>query len=156
MERAYLHVALAGAVWFALVAGLSLPLLMSALPKPFAPDGVSAVTSEFKFAFLTFGLPGALIAFALANRIARSSVFGAFVLGAVLVLATNLLAGVVMSMLVSHFVSLYSFLERAFSVAASFLLLDVVLFKGAPFVIGGLAALGFRAGVARVKLANEF
>jgi hypothetical protein len=39
-------------------------------------------------------------------------------------------------------------LETIATSIASLLFLDVLLFKGMPFVIGGLAALAFRAGIA--------
>ena len=157
MKRStYLRNASLGGVWFALVTGVSLPLLMSALPKPFAPNNMVEAGGLLTFALLLFGLPAGIVGFALANRMAHSThSVRVFSLGAVLVLVTNLLAGAGLSALGSQFVSLRSVLEQAVGGAASFLLLDVLLFKGAPFLLGGLAALAFRAGIHRVGWAQS-
>jgi hypothetical protein len=159
MQRnSHLRIALSGAVWFSLLAGVALPLLMTALPKPLGPNDLSDVGSHLRFALLFFGLPAGVVGLAFANRNAHSQAsLRVFCLGAALVLITNLLAGLGVSLLGSHFASVGSLLEQAILIATGFLLLDVLLFKGAPFLFGGLAALAFRAGIRRVGWAeNEF
>ena len=152
MERTpYFRVAISGSAWFAFVAASALPLLMIALPRPLAPGTLHDTGSHFRFALLMFGPPAATIGFALSNRIAHSaSYLTAFGLGVAVVLLTSLLAGVVVSVLGSHFASLRLSLEDAVLMATSFLLLDILLFKGATFMLGGLAAMAFRAGIQRV------
>ena len=127
MERTtYIRIALVGGIWFALVAGVGFLLLMSALPKPFAPSNLVNISGQLNFALLIFALPAGIVGFALANRIAHTAhsirVIG---LGTALVLATNLLAGVGLAMFGSHFVSLRLFLEQAAVGAVGFLLLDL-------------------------------
>ena len=69
---AHVKVALAGALWFAFLAGASLPVAMS-IRTALQPGRAVEVASFAKLSASFFGVPAALIGLVLANRIARSA-----------------------------------------------------------------------------------
>ncbi|MFY8041644.1 MAG: hypothetical protein ACOVOD_01840 [Rhodoferax sp.] len=78
-----------------------------------------------------------------------------FSLGVVLVVLVNLLAGVCFAIYGERFLSLGSFLEHVATSIKILLFLDILAFKGVPFLMGGLAALAFRAGIERYGLNQD-
>lgn len=145
-RRTALYVALAGAVLFSLLAGFGFPLAMSAIETPLAAKNFFEAAGMFKFSMTIFGGPAALVGLLLAKRIVLASSFGAFVLGVFLVLATHLLGAMVAMLYVSYPFSLDSFFADGAKIALVFLIFDMAVFKGMPFLLGGLAALALRAG----------
>jgi hypothetical protein len=149
-------VALAGALWFGIVAAASLPLAMSvhSAPQPGITAGTAGVA---KFSAYLFGLPGAVAGLVLANRIARSvSVMASIGLGVLLVVFKDVLAALqgALGGFVRSF-SIQAFGESLLNSSFLFLFSDVVSLYGIPFVLGGLAAMAFRAVVRRSRWAEQ-
>ena len=139
------QIAFCGAVWFGVVAVAMFLLFMSALSKPFAPENGADLASYAKFSAWLFGVPSAVAGGVLANRIANADgPIGSFFLGITLVLLANLLAGVMLGLVELAGARPLGTVGTSLFGAASFVLLDLLLFKGAPFVVGGLASLAFR------------
>jgi hypothetical protein len=90
-----------------------------------------------------FGVPSAFVGFLMANRIARSSsLYGVLLLGVFVVICASLLFGLLAGVFTSR-------ITDAWMVALGVLIFEAWFFKGIPFVIGALAALGFREAVQR-------
>jgi hypothetical protein len=150
------RIALSGALWFVFVACVCLPLLMSLIPKPLRLSGPLEAANMFLAALYIFGLPTGLVGFFLAKPMVDGTQgVRVFSLGVFLVVLVNLLAGVCFAIYGKNFLSLGSFFEHAATGIAIFFFLDILAFYGAPFLLGGLAALAFRAGIERYGLNQD-
>lgn len=139
-------IAFAGAAFFAFVAAVGLPLMLS-LYASLRPTSLHESIGGARFALLVFGGPAAICGFALANRItSASSPASAFFLGTILVVLTNLAAALCLAVLSRN----SSLREFPFTMFFFFLVLDVVAFYGLPFIIGGIAAMAFRRAVIHI------
>jgi hypothetical protein len=142
-------IAFAGAAFFAFVAAVGLPLMLS-LYASLRPTSLHESIGGARFALLVFGGPAAICGFALANRItSASSPASAFFLGTILVVLTNLAAALCLAVL-SRNSSLREFPFFTVTMFFFFLVLDVVAFYGLPFIIGGIAAMAFRRAVIHI------
>lgn len=149
-----LKIAAFGAAWFALVAGVGLPLVMAILP--FSHSSLVQMGQEVIVGLRIFGPSAAIVGFLLANRAVSSGVWGSFLIGATLVAFTCILSGVLLSLVASHAHTLRGTVSDGLTVGLGFLMIDIVFFVGAPFIGGGFSALVFRK-LARSKgmLKNE-
>jgi hypothetical protein len=142
-----MKVAIAGALWFALVAVVCLPLVMS-LQVALRPKGATDVANMASSSAVLFGAPAGLLGGLFANRIAATeTTIRAIGLGALLILCTNVLAAFWLAILGGQSSSFVSIVQSFMSVLALYLVFDIVFLFGAPFVLGALASLAFRAAV---------
>ena len=132
-----------GAVWFAAIAGIGFPLSMAAFPGP-SSQSTPWILSGVWAGVTMFGLPAALAGAITGTRIDRAGPLGAFLLGALTVVLTCMIAGFWMAAFGSRVLNLRAFTEDAFAGAFGMLVIDVIFLRGVPFLLGGFAALGFR------------
>lgn len=138
-----LKLALLGALWFAVVAGLCFALLIAA--QPFLTPKTVAQTGEEVFIGLWFFGPSAAVAgFLLANRAVTADVIASFFLGVLVVVLTCILTGFFWVVMAGRLHSPLVVAQEAFRTAFFLLLIDLLLFRGVPFVAGGFAMLAFR------------
>jgi hypothetical protein len=137
--------ALAGAIWFAAVASVSFPWVVTALDLLRPRSTTEVVGLSLVFA----GLPAALGALMLANRIARaSSLLGTIGAAVLLVLVTQAITAVLLAFATFHQLSLSAIVAQAFGLMVTFLLFNVVSY-GLPLVVGAVASVVFREAVRR-------
>jgi hypothetical protein len=135
-----------GAGWFAVIACIGFPLSIVALPGPssFSPNS-SWLLSGVWAGVTAYGLPAALAGAITSTRIYRSSSLGAFIFGALTVVLTCLFSGLWMTILNARVFNLRVIAEQAFVSGMGAIVIDVFFLRGVPFVLGGFAALAFRA-----------
>jgi hypothetical protein len=139
-----LKIAFLSASWFALVAGVCFPLAMALLPFA-APQTLSQTGNGVLSGLQIFGPAAAVAGFLLANRAVRANVAGSFLLGVLVVVLTCILAAFFAVLMVGRSYTVQAFVGEAFATAFGFLFVDLILFKGVPFIAGGFAMLAFRA-----------
>jgi hypothetical protein len=138
-----LKLALLGALWFAVVGGLCFALLIAA--QPFLTPKTVAQTGEEVFIGLWFFGPAAAVAgFLLANRAVTADVIASFFLGVLVVVLTCILTSFFWVLMAGRLHSPLVVAQEVFRGAFFLLLIDLLLFRGVPFVAGGFAMLAFR------------
>lgn len=137
-------VALLGSLWFALVAGVCFPLVFAMLPHG-GPQTLSQTGKGVLVGLQLFGLPAALAGAITGNRIYRAGSLMAFILGALTVVLTCFFFGLWMAIFNARVFNLRVIAEQAFVGGMGAIVIDLVFLRGVPFVLGGFAALAFRA-----------
>lgn len=138
-----MKIAALGAAWFALVAGLGLPIVMAMLPFASSVNFLQ-VGQQVVGGLQLFGPSAAVVGFLLANRVVTAGVSGCFLLGVALVALTCIVSGFLHVFMVRNLVALQAVASEGLIAGMGYLLIDVVFFKCVPFLAGGLAALAFR------------
>jgi hypothetical protein len=138
-----LKLALLGALWFAVVAGLCFALFIAALPF-LTPQTVSQAGGEVFIGLWFFGPSAAVAGFLLANRAVTADVIAGFFLGLLVVVLTCILTSFFWVLMAGRLHSPLVVAQDVFCGAFFLLLIDFLLFRGVPFVAGGFAMLAFR------------
>jgi hypothetical protein len=139
-----LKLAFLGALWFALVAGLCFALLIATLTFP-ATHTLSQGGKEVLVGLWLFGPSAAVAGFLLANRVIKADVMASFFLGVLVVVLTCILTSFLRVLMAGGLHSPLVGAQEAFAGAIFLLIIDLHLFRGVPFIAGGLAMLAFRA-----------
>ena len=141
-------IALAGAMWFFIVSVVGLPIttfVLSFIFK-FRPD----VSFLLKFSALFFGLPAAFVGLVFANRIVYAdSLMSLIRSGIFIAISTNLLAALLFAIVAPQAVGIQEIIQLFFMVAAGYLIFDIQLFYGIPFIISAIASVVFCLAIQR-------
>lgn len=136
-------VAIAGGLWFAVTAVISLPLLDAAFRR--GPQAYGEISQLGRLAFIHFALPSFMAGMAFANHIVFvSSPWLSFWLGALLVVLANIGTAANTALLVEGW---NHFGTASIVTAVMYFIVDVVAFRGIPFLIGGVSAVLFRGAM---------
>jgi hypothetical protein len=138
-----LKLALLGALWFAVVAGLCFALLIAAMPF-LTPQTVSQTGEEVFIGLCFFGPSAAVAGLLIANRAVTADVIASFLLGVLVVVLTCILTSFFWVLMAGRLHSPLVVAQEVFRGAFFLLLIDLLLFRGVPFVAGGFAMLAFR------------
>lgn len=143
-----------GAAWFAAIAGIGFPLSMAAFPGPSTPSAQQFLSGVLGGVAM-FGIPAAIAGAIFGPRIYRANPLGAFLFGVPVVLLTSLMAGFWMAAYNARFFNLRVIAEDGLAVGLGMILIDLILLRGVPLLLGGFAALGFRAVLFKLYAIND-